>query len=103
MIPLTPVGAFAPYAQRRRRRLWATTSSPSYQIDCHVTLRAVRHSAAVNLPQPFRAPIQARYAELAADPGHVDEVLGAGAAKAATIADGVIRRVRDAVGLLPRA
>jgi tryptophanyl-tRNA synthetase len=50
----------------------------------------------------FLAPIQARYAELAADPGHVDAVLGAGAAKAEAIADEVMVRVRRAAGLLPR-
>ena len=50
----------------------------------------------------FLAPLQARYAELEADPGAVDVLLGEGAAKAEAIADGVMRRVRDAVGLLPR-
>ena len=50
----------------------------------------------------FLAPIQARYAELAADPGHVDDVLGDGAGKAETIADDVLERVRSAAGLLPR-
>ena len=50
----------------------------------------------------FLAPIQARYAELAADPGHVDDVLNVGAAKAEAIADDVMVRVRQAAGLLPR-
>ena len=50
----------------------------------------------------FLAPLQARYAELDADPGAVDDLLGEGAAKAEAIADGVMLRVRDAVGLLPR-
>jgi tryptophanyl-tRNA synthetase len=51
----------------------------------------------------YLAPIQARYAELAADQDHVDTVLAVGAAKAEAIADGVMVRVRRAVGLLPRA
>jgi tryptophanyl-tRNA synthetase len=50
----------------------------------------------------FLAPLQARYAELAADPPAVDALLAEGAAKAEAIADGVRLRVRDAVGLLPR-
>ena len=50
----------------------------------------------------FLAPLQARYADLEADPAAVDALLGEGAAKAEAIADGVMRRVRDAVGLLPR-
>jgi tryptophanyl-tRNA synthetase len=50
----------------------------------------------------FLAPIQARYAKLAADPAQVDAVLADGAAKAETIADDVVARVRHAVGLLPR-
>jgi tryptophanyl-tRNA synthetase len=48
------------------------------------------------------APLQARYTDLAADPGAVDDLLGEGAAKAEAIADGVMLRVREAVGLLPR-
>ena len=50
----------------------------------------------------FLAPIQARFAGLAADPDHVDDVLGDGAAKAEAIADDVLVRVRRAAGLLPR-
>jgi len=50
----------------------------------------------------FLAPLQERYRDLEADPAGVDAVLGEGAAKAEAIADGVMARVRDAVGLLPR-
>jgi tryptophanyl-tRNA synthetase len=50
----------------------------------------------------FLAPIQARYAELAADPAQVDAVLADGAAKAEAVADDVLARVRRAAGLLPR-
>jgi tryptophanyl-tRNA synthetase len=58
--------------------------------------------AAADAVVEFLAPLQARYAELEADPAAVDAILGEGAAKAEAIADGVMRRVRDAVGLLPR-
>ncbi|MFI5046699.1 MAG: tryptophan--tRNA ligase [Acidimicrobiia bacterium] len=51
----------------------------------------------------FVTPIQARYAELAADPAEVDRILAAGAARVEVIARGVLARARTAVGLLPRA
>jgi tryptophanyl-tRNA synthetase len=47
-------------------------------------------------------PIQARYAELMADPGAVAAILGKGAAKAAAVAGPVLERTRSALGLLPR-
>jgi len=50
----------------------------------------------------FLAPLQDRYRELAADTPHVDAALATGAAKADAVAGKVLRRVRDAVGLLPR-
>ncbi|MFO1537502.1 MAG: tryptophan--tRNA ligase [Actinomycetota bacterium] len=60
-------------------------------------------TAAAEAVVAFLAPLQARYAELAADPAGVDAVLAAGAAKAEAVADQVMARVRDAVGLLPRS
>jgi tryptophanyl-tRNA synthetase len=50
----------------------------------------------------FLRPVRARYEALIADPGHVDEVLAKGAAKAEVVAAATLRRARDAVGLLPR-
>ena len=50
----------------------------------------------------FVRPLQERYAELERDPGEVGRILGAGADRAEGIAAGVLARVRDAVGLLPR-
>ncbi|MFN0090153.1 MAG: tryptophan--tRNA ligase [Acidimicrobiales bacterium] len=47
------------------------------------------------------APIQARYAELAADPGQVTRILAEGAAKAQAIAHKTLARAREALGLLP--
>jgi tryptophanyl-tRNA synthetase len=47
------------------------------------------------------APIQARYRELEADPDYVRKVLAAGAERASEVANATVRRVYDAVGLLP--
>jgi tryptophanyl-tRNA synthetase len=47
-------------------------------------------------------PIQARYAELEADPAEVTRILAAGADRAEAIAAPVLDRVRAAAGLLPR-
>lgn len=45
------------------------------------------------------APMRQRRAEILADPGYIDEVLKRGAERANEVADGVMRRVRAAVGL----
>jgi tryptophanyl-tRNA synthetase len=45
-------------------------------------------------------PIQARYRELAADPGYVTKVLEAGAERARVVAGATLRRAYEAVGLL---
>jgi tryptophanyl-tRNA synthetase len=50
----------------------------------------------------FVRPLQERYAELERDPVEVGRVLRVGADRAEGIAEGVMTRVRDAVGLLPR-
>jgi tryptophanyl-tRNA synthetase len=47
-------------------------------------------------------PVQARYAELAADPATTAKVLQHGAEKAQEVAARTLARARDAVGLLPR-
>ena len=47
----------------------------------------------------YFAPYRARRAELEADPGHVERVLAEGAEKASAVAESVMRRVREAVGL----
>jgi len=54
--PVTPVtldGEIRDSSQYSRRRPWATTSSPSCQIDIQVMLSGSSSSAAVKLPQPF--------------------------------------------------
>ena len=47
-------------------------------------------------------PIQARYRELAGDPGELAALLRKGADKARAVASVTLRRAYDAVGLLPR-
>jgi len=47
------------------------------------------------------APVQARYAELVADPAATTALLHAGADKARAVASATLQRVHDAVGLLP--
>lgn len=47
-------------------------------------------------------PIQARFAELSADPAATHDVLAVGAAKAREVAEVVLDRTRAAVGLTPR-
>jgi tryptophanyl-tRNA synthetase len=44
-------------------------------------------------------PIRKRHADLAADPGHVDRVLAAGAARASEQASVVLRRAQHAIGV----
>ena len=46
-------------------------------------------------------PIQARYRELAADPGHVAKVLRGGAERAGEVAAATVARAEAAIGLLP--
>jgi tryptophanyl-tRNA synthetase len=48
-------------------------------------------------------PFRERMAELLADPAELDRILARGAERAAVIAEATMRRVRDAVGLLPAA
>jgi len=54
--------------------------------------------AVVELLRPF----QERFAALSGDPGYVREVLAKGAGKATAIAETVLRRARESIGLVPR-
>ena len=49
----------------------------------------------------FLRPLQQRYAELTANPGHVRDVLARGAAKAREVASVTLARAKDNIGLLP--
>jgi tryptophanyl-tRNA synthetase len=61
----------------------------------HATLKHAVTEAVVDTFDPVRR----RYAELAADPGHVDAVLRAGADRARERAAATVGRARDALGL----
>jgi len=50
----------------------------------------------------FFRPMRDRRRQLAAEPGHVEEVLAAGAAKVRPIVDGTVAEVRAATGIGPR-
>jgi tryptophanyl-tRNA synthetase len=50
----------------------------------------------------YLRPIQARYAELSADPGAMAAILAKGAQKAEAVSSDVLRRARTALGLLGR-
>ena len=57
----------------------------------------VKTMLAEALEERFAEPL-ARYEELMADRSRIDELLAAGAARAGTVADDVLGRVRKAVG-----
>ncbi|MCP9809990.1 tryptophan--tRNA ligase [Cyanobium sp. HWJ4-Hawea] len=46
-------------------------------------------------------PLQQRYGELRADPGHLNDVLRQGQARASAVAQATLERVRHALGFLP--
>ena len=85
--------------------LAATTDRPIDSVEAEFdgagygTLKSAVADAVVE----FVEPLQARYAELAGDPGEVDRIIGTGAARAGAIAAPVMARVRNATGLLPRS
>ncbi|MEV0780741.1 tryptophan--tRNA ligase [Streptomyces sp. NPDC050428] len=65
--------------------------------DSYGSLKQDTAEAVVELLRPVRA----RHAELAADPGHVDQVLKEGAERARGMARPVVDAACDAIGLLP--
>ena len=67
------------------------------QYSMYGPLKADTAEAVVSLV----APIQARYAELIADPAATAALLHAGAEKARAVASATLQRVHDAIGLLP--
>jgi len=83
--------------------LAAATDRPLAEVAAGYTqygpLKADTAEAVVELLRP----VQARFAELAADPSAISTVLARGAAKAEAIAAVTVARAKAAVGLLPRA
>jgi tryptophanyl-tRNA synthetase len=84
--------------------LAATTERPIPDVEAEYAsggygaLKAAVADAVVE----FVRPLQARYQELERDPAEVEQIVAAGAARAAAIAAPVMERVRGATGLLPR-
>lgn len=50
----------------------------------------------------FLRPVRSRHDELLGDPGHLLAILADGAARAADIAEPIVRRAEDAMGFVPR-
>jgi len=78
-----------------------TGESPSALAERYSQYGPLKADAAAAVVE-FLRPLQSRYAELAADPAYVQEVLAKGAAKAEKIASATLRRAQDAMGILPR-
>ena len=84
--------------------LAATTSRPIPELEAEFAAGGygVLKAAVADAVVEFLRPLQTRYADLEADPGHVTAQLALGAEKAEAMAGKVIERVRRATGLLPR-
>ena len=74
-----------------------TPADVAARYDRYGPLKADLAAAVISVIEP----IQARYRDLAADPGHVQSVLAAGAKKAGTVAAATLKRAYAAIGLLP--
>lgn len=79
----------------------ATGQDPAALAGCYDQYGPLKADCAEAVVE-LLAPVQARYAELAADPGGVAALLATGAEKARAVATPVLERARQAVGLLPR-
>jgi len=76
----------------------ATDSDPVALAEKYTRYGPLKLDAAEAVIEMLR-PVQQRYAELAAEPSRVDEILAAGAAKARERASATMRRVRERLGL----
>jgi tryptophanyl-tRNA synthetase len=79
----------------------ATGSTPAEVAERYTQYGPLKSDTAEAVVE-FLRPVQARYAELTAEPGHVRAVLEKGAAKAEAIAAATYQRAANAMGLLPR-
>ena len=80
----------------------ATGDDPKAVADRYEQYGPLKADTAAAVVQ-LLAPLQARYAELSADPGQVAALLREGADKAQSVAAVTLARAREAVGLLPRS
>ncbi len=78
----------------------ATDRTPSEVAEEYTRYGPLKNDAAEAVVS-LVTPIQERYRDLAADPGAVTAILGAGAAKANKVADATLAAASDAIGLMP--
>jgi tryptophanyl-tRNA synthetase len=77
----------------------ATASTPAEVATGYSQYGPLKADTAAAVVELLR-PVQERFRELESDPGHVNEVLAKGAAKAVGIAGPVLARARESIGLL---
>src|SRR5262249_56799415 len=87
-------GTLHRFSWAEARLAWVCEGCTTAGIGCLDCKKALAENVSAHL-----APIRARKAELLAQPGRVEEILRAGAARARTIAQETLREVRRAVGL----
>lgn len=78
----------------------ATGRSPEAAAEGYAQYGPLKADTAAAVVEAL-APVQARYAELEADPGETERILAVGAAKAAERAEATLARAHTNVGLLP--
>ncbi len=78
----------------------ATDAAPEALADKYTQYGPLKEDAADAVIELLR-PLQARFAELAADPAETDRILATGADKARSMATPKMVRVRERLGLLP--
>jgi tryptophanyl-tRNA synthetase len=79
----------------------ATGSTPAELAPRYTSYGPLKADTAAAVVEYLR-PVQERYRELRADPGHLADVLKRGAGKAASVASATLDRAQRAIGLLPR-
>jgi tryptophanyl-tRNA synthetase len=77
-----------------------TDADPEALAEKYTQYGPLKADAAAAVVEALR-PVRERYAELAKDPGAIDAILRAGAAKAQAMAAPTMARVRDRLGLPP--
>src|SRR5262249_48014235 len=87
------IGTLHKFFSDEARLPWVYEGCTTAGIGCLDCKKALAENVSAHL-----APIRARKAELLAQPGRVEEILRAGAARARTIAQETLREVRRAVG-----
>ncbi len=80
----------------------ATGKAPEELAESYTEYGPLKADTAAALIE-FLRPVRERYRELAEDPGETERILKLGAEKAQGVAGATLARVKDAVGLLPRA